>query len=79
MADAMAALKPPPFADHRAWAEYWGREALVAIGYVHANPGGRFVDLEVLHAVQASRIAFSHAARLKGYRYWDDRWREEQS
>jgi hypothetical protein len=75
-----APLPPPPKprvdvpapGDHRAWAAWWGDQAVAAVG--RAQLSGEFTDLDVKHAVRAARLAWYHACTVKQYRYWDESW-----
>ncbi len=62
----------PKAGDHAGWAGWWGTQALAAIRRVGTSE--EFIDLDTLHAVRSTRLAFYHAARKLGYNYWDRMW-----
>lgn len=74
----------PAPGDHRGWAAYWGEEAkgcivgieLATLGHVYLSP--ITIQLMTEHAVRVARLAWMHACRASGYRYWNDGWRLEQ-
>lgn len=70
--DILKASGVPKAGDHEAWAGWWGTHAVNAIRRVGTSE--EFVDLDILHAVRATRLAFYHAARKLGYHYWDRMW-----
>lgn len=68
----------PASGDHRAWAAWWGESAMRSIvASLEPNRDERFVVFDLEHVRRASRLAFWHAARVTGYRYWDKQWVED--
>jgi hypothetical protein len=57
------------FNDHRAMADWWGLEALGSIRNAIATPRPATIeDLDMLHAVRATRMAVWHAEKVLGRR-----------
>lgn len=71
----------PKSGDDRAWAQFWGDQAINSI--LRYEVRGDPHDLE--HVKRAARLAWWHACRVRGYKYWDvmwtkgEKWREDRN
>ena len=67
----------PAAGDHKAWAAYWGEQAISAMNTVLHETNLSIAACALEHTKRAGRMAWYHACRLKGYKYWDTFWTKD--